>query len=212
MKGRWEHQKYCVKQQNEMLTNCKFPKPISVIDYNQFYDWQKEIYELCKTEPDDRSIYWYWEPIGGIGKTQFIKYMVHKENVLFCNGGKYNDIMNLVFNTDMDYCDCIMFDIPRSHGGKISYSSLESIKNGMVCNTKYETGTKLFNSPHVIVFANFPPECPEELSEDRWHIIEIKSESNKSMEDTLTKNNIEDIDLECNDLNDKLDKGIIIEW
>ena len=99
--------------------------------------------------------------------------MIVKHNILFCSGGKYTDIMNLVFNNDMDVCDCIMFDIPRANEGHISYASLESIKNGMVCNTKYETGTKIFNSPHLFIFANFPPDDVDMLSEDRWVIQDL---------------------------------------
>lgn len=70
----------------------------------------------------------------------------------------------------MDTITCIMLDIPRANNGNVSYASLESIKNGLVCNHKYETGTKVFNSPHVVVFANFPPVEPDKLSSDRWHI------------------------------------------
>lgn len=81
--------------------------------------------------------------------------------------------MNLVFNQDMDECSCVMFDIPRANRGAISYASLESIKNGMVCNTKYETGVKVFNSPHIVIFANFPPEDEDLLSADRWVISEL---------------------------------------
>ena len=170
MKGKWNAQKYCVKQGNEILTNHKFPKPVKVIEEHQFYQWQKDILEICKTEPDDRTIYWYWESKGNVGKTAFIKHMVLRHKSLFCNGGKYTDIMNLVFNQNMEDCNVVFFDIPRGHGGKISYSSLESIKNGMVCNTKYETGTKIFNPPHIFIFANFEPDEPEKLSSDRWVI------------------------------------------
>jgi hypothetical protein len=55
---------------------------------------------------------------------------------------------------------------------KVSYSSIECIKNGMITNTKYETGFKVFNPPHVVVFSNFPPD-EEKLSADRWNIKEI---------------------------------------
>ena len=99
--------------------------------------------------------------------------MIIKYGILFCSGGKYSDIMNLIFNQDMDACNCVMFDIPRANQGNISYSSLESIKNGMVCNTKYETGVKVFNSPHVFCFANFPPGDENMLSPDRWVIKNI---------------------------------------
>ena len=83
MKGKWEHQKYCVKKNYGVLTNHKFPKPIQVIEQNEFYKWQKDIYDLVKGEPTDRIINWYWESIGGVGKSQFIKHMVVREKVLF---------------------------------------------------------------------------------------------------------------------------------
>lgn len=160
---------YCSKQR--VIYSLGMPKPIKVIE--TLYSWQKDILDIYLSEPDDRSIYWFWDEKGNIGKSAFIKYMIVKHKILFCSGGKHTDIMNLVFNQDMDNCSCVMFDIPRANRGCISYSSLESIKNGMVCNTKYETGVKVFNSPHVFVFANFPPDNESMLSEDRWVISKL---------------------------------------
>jgi len=160
---------YCKKDGN--FDTFGFPKPIKIID--KLYPWEEDIVEIYHTEPNDRTIHWFWEPIGGIGKSQFVKYMGIKYGVLFCNGGKHTDLINLVFNANMDDCKCIIWDLPRSSEGKISYSTLECVKNGMVCNTKYETGVKYFNSPHIFVFANFPPDNPEKLSQDRWKIIEL---------------------------------------
>lgn len=150
-----------------------FPKPVKIIE--NLYDWQKEIENIFFTEPDDRSIYWFWEPDGKRGKSGFTKYMVVKHKALFCDGGKKSDLINLVFNNNMDECKCVIWDLPRTIKGAISYSTLESIKNGMVCNTKYETGVKCFNSPHIFVFANYPPDKPEELSTDRWIIRDIRN-------------------------------------
>uniref|UniRef100_UPI00404898B3 hypothetical protein n=1 Tax=Polynucleobacter sp. TaxID=2029855 RepID=UPI00404898B3 len=149
----------------------KFPKEIKII--TELYPWQKKIEELCLTEPDDRTINWYWEDTGNVGKSAFCKYMVVKYKALYCCGGKLSDIINLVFNCNMDETSVVIFDIPRATQGKVSYSALESIKNGLVCNTKYETGVKVFNAPHIICFANFPPEEPEKLSDDRWVIEEL---------------------------------------
>ena len=154
--------------------NCPVEKgAVKIKIIENLYSWQSKIEKLCLQEPDDRTVRWYWEDEGNIGKTQFIKYMVVKHKALFCTGGKYTDIMNLVFNQDMDNCRIVLFDIPRCNSGCVSYSSLESIKNGMVCNTKYETGVKLFNTVHVIVMANFPPDDEEKLSRDRWKIEEL---------------------------------------
>lgn len=171
-KGTREHNNiYCSKDHN-IVVSIGRPKPIKIIE--TLYDWQKKIEDLILTEPDDRKIYWFYEKKGGIGKSQFIKYCAVKHKVLFTSGGKYSDIINLVFNSNMDETNCVMFDIPRANEGHISYAALESIKNGMVCNTKYETGVKLFNSPHIICFANFLPETPEKLSADRWIITNLR--------------------------------------
>jgi len=170
-KGTREHNNiYCSKDDNIVISIGR-PKPIKIIQ--TLYDWQKKIEELILTEPDDRSVYWFYDKKGNIGKSAFIKYCIVKHKVLFCSGGKMSDIMNLVFNQNMDECNCVMFNIPRANEGFVSYSALESIKDGMVCNTKYETGVKIFNSPHLICFANFPPENMQKLSADRWIITNL---------------------------------------
>lgn len=94
--------------------------------------------------------------------------------------------MNLIFNADMDKCNCIMFDIPRANRGSISYASLESIKNGLICNTKYETGSKVFNPPHIIIFANFPPDKADKLSKDRWKITNLRGDDDITAFNSLT--------------------------
>lgn len=68
----------------------------------------------------------------------------------------------------------VIWDLPRNNGNKISYDAIESVKNGMICNTKFETGTKIFDPPHIIIFSNEQPE-EENLSKDRWNIINIDS-------------------------------------
>lgn len=162
--------RYCSKD-SKVVRGGKWPVEVRVI--STLYPWQQSIEDLILTEPDERKIYWYYETEGNIGKSAFVKYCVVKHKALFCDGGKKSDIINLVFNNDMDECNVIIWDIPRASRGSVSYAALEAIKNGMVCNTKYETGTKVFNSPHIIVFANFPPEEPEQLSSDRWVITEL---------------------------------------
>jgi len=147
------------------------PIPIKII--TNLYPWQKKIEDLFFTEPDDRSVYWFWESKGNVGKSAFCKYMFVKHKVLIVRGGKLADIMNIVFNTDMDKCRMIIFDLPRGTGNKISYTSLEAIKDGFITNTKYETGCKAFNPPHLVVFANFEPDDIDRLSKDRWKIEEI---------------------------------------
>ena len=56
------------------------PKPIRTIEPNR--EWQLEILEILKQEADDRTIYWYWETEGGVGKTQFCKWICQNMNAI----------------------------------------------------------------------------------------------------------------------------------
>lgn len=143
---------------------------LKLIKEEQFFPWQDELINIIKTEPDDRTVHWYWSQEGNLGKSAFAKYLVAKMGATPAVSGKYADIINLIFKQNMDNCRCIVFDIPRNHGNKVSYSAIESIKNGMIVNTKFETGFKLFNPPHIIVLCNQEPEI-DKLSNDRWHIV-----------------------------------------
>ena len=160
---------YCSKD-GKVIFSLGLPKPINIID--TLKDWQKDIENIMMTEPDDRTIYWYWENKGNVGKTSFMKYAVVKHKAIPCIGGRFGDVCNMIFNADMDKSNTVLFNIPRGGDVSVSYSALEAIKDGMIVNNKYETGFKVFNSPHVIVFANFPPRRSM-LSADRWKVVEI---------------------------------------
>lgn len=160
--------RYCSKDGN--IYKYGFPKPLKLITPNK--DWQLEILQILSTEPDDRKVYWYWSEPGGIGKSQFCKYLLAQGKCVFIDEGKKADIMYSIMEADMDECNAVIFDIPRDNGNKVSYKSIESIKNGMVYSPKYESKHKLFNSPHVICFANVEPEYTA-LSNDRWVVKQI---------------------------------------
>lgn len=136
-----------------------------------FNTWQNFIVESMQDIPDNRTIHWFWSARGKMGKTSLIRYLVDKCNAQYASGGKYTDIMNLIYHTDMDKCRCVIFALPREHENHISYSALEAVKDGMVSNMKsYKNGSKIFNPPHIFVFANYPPD-DKKLSQDRWNII-----------------------------------------
>lgn len=164
---------YCAKDETHdglFRVSWGFPKPLKLITPSK--PWQLKIIEILQQDPDDRKVYWFWSQEGGIGKSQFAKYLVAKENCLFFEEGKKADIMHLIFEAPEDRLERIVIDVPRDNGNNISYKAIESIKNGLIYSSKYEGGYKLFNSPHVIIFANMPPQ-EERLSADRWVIENI---------------------------------------
>lgn len=160
--------RYCKKDGN--YWSFGFPKPLKLITPDK--DWQIKILNIIAEEPDDRKVYWFWSQEGGIGKSQFCKYLLAQNKCVFIDEGKKADIMFCMMESNMDEKNVVIFDVPRDNGNSVSYKSIESIKNGMIFSPKYESGYKLFNSPHVIVFANQPP-ITEKLSSDRWIIEEI---------------------------------------
>lgn len=173
---------YCSKE-NDFITNLDYikAKPIKdPLQYKKLFDFQKEILEIIKTEPDDRKIYWYWDNKGCKGKTTLAKHICMNYNALYVQG-KSSDIKYGV--TDMiqkrGEIDIIIMGLPRSYEKFVSYDAIESIKDGIFYSTKYESGMCIFNSPHVFIFANFRPDIYK-LSQDRWVITCLDEEDEEA--------------------------------
>lgn len=157
---------YCLKS-GKYFSNFWIPKPVKLI--TDLHPWQKRIEEIIFTEPDDRTIHWFYEHKGKIGKTQLVKYLAKKYDCQFVDGAK-KDILYICGNSPEKRA--YLFNFSRSVENYVSYDSLEKLKDGLYTAGKYESKTIIRNSPHVIVFANFPPD-ESRLSQDRWHIVDI---------------------------------------
>jgi len=164
---------YCAKS-GEFETNYITPKILNLIKPENFYQWQSDIINLITESPNDRTIYWFWEESGCSGKTAIAKYIAANYNAI-CVSGKSENCKNAIlqyFNLKKYYPDIIIYNVPRSNHEFINYEGMESIKDGFFYCGKYEGGMALFNSPHVIVFANDKPDY-DKLSSDRWHVSEL---------------------------------------
>lgn len=166
---------YCKKDDTstgERWTNIRFPEPLKII--TDLRPWQLMVKKILDKEPDDRSIYWFYDEIGNIGKSVFSKYIVYHYEALVLSG-KANDCKFAIIKYNENrgyYPKHIIFDIPRSNHEYVSYEALESIKNGLFFCGKYESSQVIMNSPHVVVFANQPPDKTK-MSLDRWKIKKI---------------------------------------
>lgn len=167
---------YCTKKETRVgdvfTKNYKLPYEFEIKEYR---GWQQMINKKLLKEPNNRTVMWYWSEEGNLGKSYFVKDYVMNKNAVFLSKGKYSDIINVIYKTDMTLKRIVMIDLPRNNGNGVSYDAIESIKNGLICNTKFETGFIAFPPPHVLVFANSPPD-EEKLSGDRWDINYIEEE------------------------------------
>lgn len=164
---------YCTKHASRtgkiFHYGCEIP---SQVDVEEPFGWQLIVTQIIETVPDKRTIHWFWEPTGGVGKTTLCKYLVARRGALMLTG-KSADMYHMLSKFP-DKRRLILVDVPRSTQEYINYGAIEQIKNGLIFSGKYEGTQLVFNCPHVIVFANEPPDTFK-MSQDRWNIVEIGS-------------------------------------
>lgn len=162
--------------------NCVKPrKPIKILKIGDLYTWEKKIVDIIMTEPNDRTIYWFYEYEGNVGKSTFAKYLCVVYKALILGGCSKDMKYGIVKYIDKhgDYPEIIILDVPRTSQGFVSYKGIEQIKNACFFSGKFESDMVLGNCPHVIVFANFKPNT-QKMSDDRWYIENI---SNSTLSD-----------------------------
>lgn len=138
----------------------------------ELYHWQKIILEIISEPANRRTINWFYDKQGNAGKTTFAFHLCMKYNALYVNG-KASDIKYAVGNfIKENKLKIVIFNYTRSLEEYVSYEALESVKDGIFFNNKYESQMTLMNPIHVIVFANFKPNI-NALSADRWNIVNI---------------------------------------
>lgn len=172
---------YCVKEDSRDKGTLPYVMNYDYISLNEplniitdLYPWQVDALRAVSNSASPRTIFWFWENTGNTGKSSFCKYLCYHHNAVYIDEGKKSDIINVIYNIkNINSKSIIVIDIPRDNGNNVSYKAIESIKNGVIMNTKYETGMRLFNSPHIMIFSNLPPN-EEKLSSDRWYIKKIE--------------------------------------
>lgn len=146
---------------------------IKTISYEQLYPWQLEILNIISTEPDDRTIHYYWSTKGKMGKTQFCRYLTKFHNAYcFRSSGNTKDILFATTSIPDDE-NLIVFDFPRCiDSTQFPYIAIEELKDGLFFSSKYESKMCLRNYPHIFIFSNYAP-ILESLSADRWIVKNI---------------------------------------
>ena len=135
---------------------------------NELREWQSNLKETIEQEPDDRTVHWFIDRDGNAGKSYMCGYLQSHHGAFVSTGGKVADIAHAY-----DKERIVIFDLPRSmEKSKDIYILIEGFKNGCIFSPKYESSCKIFDVPHVIVFANWEPDMTS-LSRDRWKITDF---------------------------------------
>jgi len=164
---------YCEKDEDVCIRHNVPDRKVRVYPCER--EWQKTILRQIKEQPDDRTIHWIWSLAGGTRKTSMCKYLAVKHKAII-TGGKAADVRHCISEykkTNGITPELLLINIPRSFDPQyVSYEAFENIKDMAFFSGKYEGGMVLGNSPHLYIFANFPPDTSK-MSEDRWDIVNI---------------------------------------
>lgn len=168
--------KYCCKSDGFIEAVARKGAPIQPRVVATLRPWQKAVVRQIDEdikEEDDRTIHWYWDGDGCSGKTALARWLVVHRQALFL-GGKAKDALYAVAQALENGAppSLIVFNLARTREQFVSYETLESVKDGIFFSGKYESCSVIFNSPAVVVFANFEPDRAK-LSQDRWDVVEV---------------------------------------
>lgn len=161
---------YCSKIDSRIEGPYYYPKPlrpriVDPLEDKTLFEWQQRIVDIITGPVDDRKVYWFWDPIGGVGKSKFCLHCILKYGAVVYDSGKKD-----ILYAHKDH-EVVFFDLSRTVEGFVSYDAIEQLKKGFCFSGKYESGMKIYPVPHIIIFANFPPDTSK-LSADRW-VVEL---------------------------------------
>lgn len=133
--------------------------------------WQQDLMDVLQGEPHPREILWRWDPEGNSGKSWMTTYLAVIHGAVVFNSAKVVDLAHI---WSKQQSKIVVFDLARTQEGFLHgmYSFAESLKNGIVCSTKYDGQTIKSDPPHVVVFANFEPDRTK-WSQDRYNVLLI---------------------------------------
>ncbi|AXH74253.1 MAG: putative viral replication protein [Cressdnaviricota sp.] len=164
-----QHREVCAKYPRFVQEYLTLTQPEPPVEDHPLHEWQRILDTKLKGAPNDREIVFVVDRTGGNGKTWFAKQWVSKDDKSqYLEMGKKAD-MAYALNPEIT---TLFVNCTRQQVEFLNYSFLESVKDGMVFSTKYESGIKKMQKCHVVVMMNQDPDR-EKLSQDRYKIIDI---------------------------------------
>lgn len=142
---------------------------------NNPYPWQEELNAIFRQAPDERKVYWIFDPIGNTGKSRYAKFLGYYFGFGLLS---FDDLRDILFAASIQKSSGYLIDMTRARPQNVDmgklYSLIETIKNGYYFSPKYNSKSVMTLTPHVVVFANRLPSYSE-LSRDRWVTYRIGS-------------------------------------
>lgn len=169
---RQQHPDVCAKYPRFFEAYILDNVPQPSVTPHALHPWQAALNECLRLPPGDREILFVVDKKGNHGKTWFSRYyasLFPQDTCILQMGKKADMAYALPVNLRV-----LFVDVTRQQVEHMNYSFLESVKDGLVFSTKYESRMKLYGPVHVVVMMNQEPDT-NMLSEDRYRFIRPES-------------------------------------
>ncbi len=167
---------YCTKRTGRLEGPWEHGFPRARVLPTGLHPWQTQATELVRAVPNDRTIFWLWEPEGGVGKSvlQHIWYRDFNAILVGFNARDAKCAIKLAWFVDgcLPPHPIVMLNLPRDAQSPALWPVLEGIKDGMFFSGKYKSSMVVMPLCHVVVFANEPPQHSL-LSADKLTVFRI---------------------------------------
>jgi len=163
---REEHSEVAAKYPRFITEYSRDQITIPKIEAHPLRPWQEELNATLNKEPEDRKIIFLVDQLGNKGKTWFSKYysLLHENSQILESGKKQDMAHALRQDVRVLFVNCT-----RQSVEYLQYGFLESVKDGLVFSSKYESGMKYMPPCHVVVTMNCHPDMCA-LSNDRYDV------------------------------------------
>lgn len=167
---KWQYE----RKSGRFLSSDDTPE-IRAVRFGKLLPWQERYIKLVETQ-SDRGIDVVYNPIGGIGKSWLVNHLweTGKAHYIPPYASTIEKIVQTTASLYMKqgWRDYLIIDIPRAYKwSEQLYVAIESIKDGLVMDMRYEAQTINIRGVKIIVMCNVRPD-EKKLSADRWRIVE----------------------------------------
>lgn len=151
--------KYITSEDTTEIRKIRFGKPRK---------YQEDILKALK-EQNVREIHYWYDPYGNTGKSWLCNYLYETGKGYYVPP-TIDTVKGLIQFVASGYRneEIIVIDIPRSwKWSEQLYTAIESIKDGLIYDTRYNASTRNIRGVKILVLSNTEPKL-NKLSKDRW--------------------------------------------
>lgn len=153
-------QEYCCDKLKRDPETPLYSNYMEDVIVEPIYGWQLELEKICLNKPEKRIFHWWYSTKYGVGKSDFVRYMMYHHDAVEVDINKLQDIncMIVAFRENKGYYPKIFIhDLPREENSfNIDFKNIEKFKGGKFFSSKYHSCSVVMNYPTLVILANHP--------------------------------------------------------